>query len=87
MDNPQLAELDASLSSLLRRAYDLGRSDALAKLVDAVNCNQSDGKALVLAGPDTAHSQNASSSNFIGSTPSNGTGSAYEPPWWVRPFV
>jgi hypothetical protein len=36
VQNQQLAELDTALQAIVRRAYDLGRSEALKRVVDVL---------------------------------------------------
>ncbi len=37
MQNHELAEIDASLQAIVRRAYDLGRSEALKRVVQVLS--------------------------------------------------
>jgi len=81
LSNPQLAEIEASLQAIVRRAYDLGRSDAFKKVVDAVNCDQlSEQEPLALMAPDQTSPapQPAPEAHAETAEPN--------PPWWARPL-
>ncbi len=54
MNNPELASLEESLQALVRQAYDLGRRDALKKVVDVLNAERPSGEPLALMAPDGA---------------------------------
>ncbi len=54
MQTSQLAEIDASLKALVRRAYDLGRDDALKQVVDVLKSDRACSEPLALAGPADA---------------------------------
>ena len=54
MNNPELASIDASLQTLVRQAYDLGRRDALKKVVDVLNTERPCAEPLALMAPDGA---------------------------------
>ena len=54
MSNPQLAEIDASLQAMVRRAYELGRDDVLRKVVDSLRADQPGSERLALMAPDNA---------------------------------
>ncbi len=79
MHTPELAEIDASLLAIVRRAYDLGRSDALKKVVDVLNADTTPSEPLALTGPDASNGaathQNMSEPERVESSP----------PWWAWP--
>ena len=52
MKNPELAEIEASLQTIVRRAYDLGRSEALKKVVDVLSVEPPAPDQLVLMAPE-----------------------------------
>lgn len=52
MSNTELASLEESLHALIRQAYDLGRRDALKKVVDVLNEERPSGEQLALMAPD-----------------------------------
>lgn len=52
MSNPQLAEIDASLQAIVRRAYELGRGDALKKVVEVLSAEPPASERLALMAPD-----------------------------------
>ena len=54
MNNPELASIDASLQTLVRQAYDLGRRDALKKVVDVLNTERPCAEPLALMAPEGA---------------------------------
>ena len=54
MNNPELASLEASLQTLVRQAYDLGRRDALKKVVDMLNTERPGEEPLALMAPHEA---------------------------------
>ncbi|WP_428486194.1 hypothetical protein [Rhodopila sp.] len=76
MSSPQLAEIEASLQSMIRRAYDLGQSDALKKVVAAVHGNQGPNEPLALMAPETPEKPQDTHTM-------NGTERPPETPWWA----
>jgi hypothetical protein len=51
LDNHELAEINASLQAIVRRAYDLGRSEALKRVFDVLSAEPSEADQLVLMPP------------------------------------
>jgi len=78
LSNSQLAEIDASLQAIVRRAYDLGRDDALKKVIDALNSDAPCVERLALMGPSTTGSETEPQS-VVGAEP------AAAAPWWAWP--
>jgi hypothetical protein len=77
VSNPQLAEIDASLQAIVRRAYDLGRDDVLKKVVDSLKADQPGSERLALMPPDkAAHEVEAARKAEAASTA----------PWWAWPI-
>ena len=80
VQNTDLTDIEASMQALVRRAYELGRSDALRKVVDVLNADRPNSDQLALTGP-------------IAETPEPEEIQVPEPtttgdgkrPWWVWP--
>ena len=56
MQNTELSDIESSVQTLVRRAYELGRNDVLKRVVDVLKTNHSAGdhpatEHLALAGP------------------------------------
>jgi hypothetical protein len=78
VSNPQLAEIDASLQAIVRRAYDLGRDDVLKKVVDSLKADQPRSERLALMAPDKAtHGVEATS---------KAQATVSTAPWWAWPI-
>jgi hypothetical protein len=77
VSNPQLAEIDASLQAIVRRAYDLGRDDVLKKVVESLKADQPGSEQLALMAPDKAAHQ-AEAARKAEATASTA-------PWWAWP--
>jgi len=82
LSNPQLAEIDRSLQAIVRRAYDLGREDALRKVVDVLNADKSCGERLALMAPDTPVPDHQFANDAAATA--NEAAAAAEVPWWAR---
>jgi hypothetical protein len=52
LQTTELAEIDASLKAIVRRAYELGRSEALKKVVSVLNEDRACDERLALMAPD-----------------------------------
>ena len=52
MQNHELAEIDASMQAIVRRAYDLGRTEALKKVVDVLSAERPSPDRLALMAPE-----------------------------------
>jgi len=52
LHNTELLDIEASLQTLVRRAYDLGRNDALKKVVEVLNGDRPFAEQLALMGPN-----------------------------------
>jgi ferritin-like metal-binding protein YciE len=78
LQTTELAEIDASLQAIVRRAYELGRSDALKKVVSVLNEDRPCDERLALMAPDEMmHPSDQQQS-------SNGMETATSaPPWWA----
>jgi hypothetical protein len=75
LSNPQLVEIDRSLHAIVRRAYDLGRDDALQKVVDVIRADKSCGDRLALMAPETS---------VLDQNMANGGAANPDVPWWAR---
>jgi hypothetical protein len=53
LPNSELTEIEVSLQTLVRRAYDMGRNDALKKVVDVLNADRPCADQLALMAPGT----------------------------------
>ncbi len=76
MQNHELAEIDASMQAIIRRAYALGRAEALKKVVDALSVDHPDPDQLALMGPDESMGAEHEPAE---TKPSGKT------PWWAWP--
>ena len=54
MDNQELAEIEASARAIVRRAYDLGRGEALRKVVEVLSDGKPAAEHLALMAPEPA---------------------------------
>lgn len=52
LDNPELAEIEASARAIVRRAYDLGRGEALRKVVEVLSDGKPAADHLALMAPE-----------------------------------
>ncbi len=82
MDSHELAEINASLQAIVRRAYDLGRTEALKRVIDVLNEDRPTADQLALMAPDkppdTSHHH--SPEKIM-----NGQQAAAPKPWWAQP--
>jgi len=83
LSNLQLADIDASLQAIVRRAYELGRGDALKKVVDALNADHPRSERLALMAPETVAQTVAQEEEAPAAYTSADAGSTT--PWWARP--
>ncbi len=73
----ELAEINESLRTVVRRAYDLGRRDALKRVAGVLNEETACDERLALMAPDHLDHAHEHSVNGTGdATPSS-------PPWWA----
>ena len=77
MQNHELSEIDASLQAIVRRAYDLGRTEALKKVVDVLSAERPAPDQLALMAPDGADAKEDD-------TETNGVRPTAKP-WWAWP--
>jgi hypothetical protein len=78
LHNHELAEINASLEAIVRRAYDLGRSEALKRVVDVLSTEPSAADQLALMPPvETIPAPHEDA-------PSHEQQSA-KTPWWAWP--
>jgi len=78
LENKELAEIEASARAIVRRAYDLGRGEALKKVVEVLSDGKPSAETLALMAPEKA----PVSGNRRDM--SNGGGPAKKP-WWSWP--
>lgn len=83
MDNHELAEINTSLQALVRRAYDLGRSEALKKVVDVLSADRPAAEQLALIGPSEKTSQPTHEDRQEQAI--NGKAQPTAKPWWAWP--
>jgi hypothetical protein len=77
LPNHELAEIDASMKAIVRRAYDLGRREALSRVVEVLNADRPSDQ-LALMAPEGSK---PASSGYASSRPERS-----EPtPWWAWP--
>ena len=82
MSNSQLEEIDASIQAIVRRAYELGRGDALKKVVDVLNADKPGVERLALMAPDTT---DVEAGPHLKSHTLNGQEAVSSAPWWAWP--
>lgn len=86
MQNPELANIEASFQALVRRAYDLGRNDALKKAVDALNADLSCSDQLALAAPEDPQPAPEEAHPKLAHEEMNGIEhTSASSPWWAWP--
>ena len=78
MDSHQLTEINQSLQAIVRRAYDLGRAEALKRVVDVLSEDRAPAEQLALMAPEVADAPDRESAMH------RRTG-APERPWWAWP--
>lgn len=72
----ELAEIDESLRAIVRRAYDLGRSEALKKVVSVLNEDRERADQLALMAPEQSIQLAPEPANQAANERPN-------PPWWA----
>ncbi len=77
MQNHELAEIDASLQAIVRRAYDLGRTEALKRVVDVLSAERPAGQLALTAPEETVPAAQ--------DTEPNHAGTSQRTPWWAWP--
>jgi hypothetical protein len=79
LQNIELTDIETSVQTLVRRAYDLGRDDALKKVVAVLNGDRPSAEQLALMGPE-------GSSHGTQHQDMNGREQvASSRPWWAWP--
>jgi hypothetical protein len=79
VQNQHLTDIEASMQALVRRAYDMGRTDALNKIVDMMKADRQGSSPLAIEGPDEDASDMAHE-DVNGMAPARA-----ESPWWAWP--
>jgi hypothetical protein len=79
LQNTELTEIEASLQVIVRRAYDLGRSDALRKVVDVLSADRPCPAPPALMAPASMTPPAGEEEEPLGAGLPSAT-----PPWWVR---
>ncbi len=82
MDNRELAEINASMQALVRRAYDLGRTESLKRIVDVLSADRPPSEKLALMAPDKIM---PAEPEYDVEHASNGHEPPSEKPWWAWP--
>ena len=87
MDNRELDEIDASARAIIRRAYDLGRSEALKRVVEVLSDDRPSAEQLALMPPNDAVTETAPPVEQpvipVEQPVMNGAVSSEKTPWWV----
>jgi hypothetical protein len=78
LKNPELAEIEASLQTIVRRAYDLGRNEALKRVVEVLSTDRPADQLALMAPEDTAP-------GAPHDTASNREERSEKAPWWAWP--
>ncbi len=81
MDNQELAEIDAAARAIVRRAYELGRSEALKRVAQVLDAERSANDQLALAPPEPAVQE--PDANMNGADTSYTAPTSGKPPWWA----
>jgi hypothetical protein len=95
LHNSELDQIEASIRSMVRRAYDLGRSDTLRKVVEELNALDPSAEALADAPPpETEAVDVTATAPVVEAVPAAEAVPAPEPvfkpmsrptkPWWAR---
>ncbi|HEX2939437.1 MAG TPA: hypothetical protein VHO91_00205 [Rhodopila sp.] len=88
MANTELMDIESSMQTLVRRAYELGRNDVLKRVVDVLKTDKPAAESLALPSPqqmlpdtteETAHAQPELAAAEV--EPVRTT----EKPWWAWP--
>jgi hypothetical protein len=77
LHNHELAEIDASLQAIVRRAYDLGRNEALKRVVEVLSDDRPADQLALMAPEDTVPAPHDNA-------PSHQERSE-KTPWWAWP--
>ena len=94
MSSSDYDEILAALQALTQRAYQLGRSEALKRVIEVMQSNETPGKALALPAPaETATeptlpgtSEGKAAPEAVHQSQTNSPAEADVPtPWWSRP--
>jgi ferritin-like metal-binding protein YciE len=80
MENHELAEINTSLQAIVRRAYDLGRTEALKRVVDVLSEDRPAADQLALMAPDKTNSHHNNYADDV-----NDRAGSSEKPWWAWP--
>jgi hypothetical protein len=73
LHNHELEEIDASLQAIVRRAYDLGRTEALKRVVDVLSAERPADQLALMAPEETMPSAQDTVSDHV------------KTPWWAWP--
>jgi hypothetical protein len=77
LQNHELEEIDASLQAIVRRAYDLGRTEALKRVVDVLSADRPADQLALMAPDETMHSAQDNASDHAEMSEKT--------PWWAWP--
>lgn len=91
MDSPEFNEIMSALQGIVRRAYTLGRADALKRVIETMEKDEASWKPLAITGPvDSAPATAERHFDHAEPVPSHG-GTAAKPasggssvPWYLR---
>jgi hypothetical protein len=83
LQNPEFTDIDASIQALVRRAYDLGRSDALKKVVEVLNTESISSERLALMGPIPGAEEPPPEHQTAANDPRPSLTSSEPAPWWA----
>ncbi len=98
MDSPEFEQILASLQAVVRRAYVLGRSEALKRVVEVMQTDETSWKPLALSAPPNvapapaADAPVSAGADHEFATPAEAPAAApaalpdeERPAWWARP--
>ena len=90
VENPELVQMDASIHAIIRRAYDMGRSDALNRVVDVLNLERPCADRLALMAPGEGVGSPASEPEATPEAIEVSANGSEAPrtgaPWWAWPI-
>ena len=84
MQTTELTEIDASLRAIVRRAYDLGRSDALKRVVNVLKEDCPQVEHLALEAPDEMPHQQERPERQERPEANGANDDSVTAPWWTR---
>ena len=79
MDKDEIVKIDESARAIVRRAYDLGRSEALRRVVEVLKEENPSAEQFALMAPEPDHEPDQAHHEAL----ANGMASSEKSPWWA----